>query len=121
METESGGKGGRQPDGRRSARLPAEPGAHCPFNGAEPGGEGRRPPLPCQVVSPGGGAAAGGGGARRGPRAARGGGGSAEPGAARAAAVRSGGDGADPGMGHPWGLSLRDALQVISQKFWSSC
>lgn len=72
MEAEGGGEGRRQPDRRRNFMPPAAPGAHRPFNGAGPGGEGA-PPLPCQVVSPGGGAAAGSGGARRRPRAGRGG------------------------------------------------
>lgn len=119
---EGGGKGGRRPDGRRNALLPAAPGAHRPFNGAGPGGEGA-PPLPCQVVSPGGGAAAGGGGgAARTTCGPRGGSGRAGArGRGGAGGGGAGGGGALPRMGRPWGLTLRDTLKVISQKFWSSC
>lgn len=73
MEAEGGEKGERQPDGTRNTLLPAAPGAHRPFNGAEPGGEGAPPsrarwfrpaegPPPggrgADHVLPGGGAAA---------------------------------------------------------------
>lgn len=79
MEAEGGEKGERQPDGTRNTLLPAAPGAHRPFNGAEPGGEGA-PPSRARWFRPAEGPPRGGRGA---DHVLPGGGGSAEPGAAR--------------------------------------
>lgn len=88
--------------------LPAAPGAHRPFNGAGPGGEGTLP-LPCQVVSPGGGAAAGGGGGRGADHVLPGVGGDGAWSGPR------GRGGAASGMGHPWELSVETRFRLFSK------